>query len=104
MPASGQTILQRAGLGAIAFWLGTEGAGAAQRAYAPAMTCAALQALIAARGAVSIATGPHLYDQYIRDQSACLPGQTTQPDFIPTADRPDCLVYRCKWRWSNHRH
>jgi hypothetical protein len=104
MPAAGQTMLQRACLSAIVFWLGTAGAGAAQRAYAPAMTCAAVQALIAARGAVSIATGPQLYDQYIRDQSACLPSQTTQPDFIATADKPHCLVYRCKWRWSNHSH
>jgi hypothetical protein len=93
--------LNRAGLAAFLLLLGAAAAGAAQRPYAPSMTCAAVQALIAARGALSIATGAHIYDQYIRDQSACLPGQTTQPDFIPTTDNPHCLVYRCKWRWSN---
>jgi hypothetical protein len=94
----------RTGFAASFVLLGMADAVAAQRPYAPAMTCSAVQALIAARGAVSIATGAHIYDQYIRDQSACLASQTTQADFIKTADNPQCLVYRCKWRWSNRHH
>jgi hypothetical protein len=97
--------LRHAGLALVLVLPGVADAAGAGRPYTPAMTCAAVQALIGARGAVSLTTAPYIYEQYIRDQSACLPGQTTQPDFIPTKDDPHCLVYRCRWRWSNHpRH
>jgi hypothetical protein len=79
------------------FFLWIEAAFADERPYTPLMTCESIQALVASRGAVGFAIGPFLYGRYVRDASFCMPGpgQRAQPEFVPSADNPYCLLYTC---------
>ncbi len=66
-----------------------------------AMSCAALQAMVARRGAVVIGTGPHLYDRYVLNNAFCAITQETKVNFIRAADTPSCFVgYTCLERSS----
>jgi hypothetical protein len=61
-----------------------------------AMSCGQAAALVQARGAVVLTTGPDLYDRYVRDGGFCERDRTTQPAYVPSADTPQCFVgYRC---------
>ena len=48
------------------------------------MTCADVQALVAKRGAVLLATGPNSYDRYVRDNSYCSYPEQVNPEWVPT--------------------
>jgi hypothetical protein len=70
-----------------------------QRPNTLRMKCASIQTLVASRGAIVLTTGQFLYARYVRDGSFCLQGQlSAQPEFVPAADNPDCLLYTCKLR------
>jgi hypothetical protein len=61
-----------------------------------AMSCRQASALVQARGAVVLTTGPDLYDRYVRDGGFCARDLTTEPAYVPSADTPQCFVgYRC---------
>src|SRR5688500_1474330 len=61
------------------------------------MTCGQARALVAARGAVILATGRHTYDRYVRDQSQCALSEIAEISWERTADTAQCPVgYRCK--------
>ncbi|MBX9757298.1 MAG: hypothetical protein K2Y29_00870 [Beijerinckiaceae bacterium] len=61
-----------------------------------AMTCAQAQSIVQRSGAVVLATGPNLYDRYVRDQSFCTWNERTRPSWTAARDNPQCYVYyRC---------
>jgi hypothetical protein len=69
------------------------------RPLTTAMPCAAISALVAARGAIVLGTGPYTYDRYVSNAGACGIGQTTEPAFERSADSAQCFVgYRCRGR------
>ncbi|MGA0532463.1 hypothetical protein [Hansschlegelia sp. KR7-227] len=73
------------------------GAEAAKRPYAPALSCKALQGVVAQRGAVVISTGANTYDRFVRDDRGCQSGEVTKPAWIRSADRPECFIgYTCR--------
>ncbi|WP_406853846.1 hypothetical protein ABEG18_14900 [Alsobacter sp. KACC 23698] len=65
------------------------------RPQTPAMTCAQTRSIVAANGGIVLGTGGYTYDRYVRDASACLPGQALKRQFVPTRDQPACLLYVC---------
>jgi hypothetical protein len=66
------------------------------RPLTPQMSCQSASGLVAANGALVMNTGPHTYDRYVRDRSACYAGQTTRPAWVPAADQAQCFVgYTC---------
>lgn len=68
----------------------------AQRPDTRAMTCQQAAGLVANRGAVVLSTGPHLYDRYVASERLCWSGYYGRPAFVPTRDRPNCVIgYYC---------
>jgi hypothetical protein len=85
-------VLMASGVAAIA----AQGPTMAQgRPQTPAMTCAQTRSVVAANGGIVLGTGGYTYDRYVRDASACLPGQALKRQFVPTRDQPACLLYIC---------
>jgi hypothetical protein len=61
------------------------------------MSCRQAAGLVASRGAIVLGTGAYTYDRYVSDQRFCLRSEVTIPEWVPTADTPQCFVgYRCK--------
>jgi hypothetical protein len=61
-----------------------------------AMSCGQAAALVEARGAVVLTTGPDLYDRFVRDQGFCTRERAVEPAYEPTADKAQCFIgYRC---------
>ena len=87
----------RSGALAAAFLVATAANVRAQeRPYTPALTCAAVQALVARRGRVVLATSPNAYETVHLESGACRNEVTARPAFEPTADNPSCFAgYRC---------
>jgi len=66
------------------------------RPYTPAMTCNATAATVARQGAIVLDTGPHTYDRYVRDRSFCEITEYVRPEWVRTADNPQCFIgYTC---------
>lgn len=89
MITNGTTIMSRflkaACLGAVL--LGGMSFGASAQEGMPntrTMSCADVQALVAKRGAVMLATGPNTYDRYVRDNSYCSYPDQVNPEWVPT--------------------
>jgi hypothetical protein len=60
------------------------------------MLCSQARALVAARGAIVLNTGPTTYDRYVTSSRYCVRGEVTEPTWVPTADTPQCFIgYRC---------
>jgi hypothetical protein len=76
---------------------------AAARPNASNISCAAINARIASAGALVLGTGPTTYERYVRDLGFCQASQITVPEFIRSADNPQCLVYRCAARTMHKR-
>jgi hypothetical protein len=75
----------------------TTAALAQPRASTLDMTCGQARALVAARGAAVLSTGPRTYDRYVAWVGACQRGQVTAPAWAQTADNPQCPIgYRCR--------
>jgi len=68
------------------------------RPSAASLNCAAINSRIASAGALVLDTGPTTYERYVRDLGFCQASQITVPEFIRSADNPQCLVYRCASR------
>ena len=69
----------------------------AGKPYSPRMSCAQASGIVASQGAAVVATGPHTYDRYVLHQGFCSPQEFTKAAFVPTADRPACLIgYVCQ--------
>jgi hypothetical protein len=69
-----------------------------------AMSCTQARALVAASGAIVLGTGPHTYDRFVRDQSFCSIGETTQPVWERTADVAQCPIgFRCRLVGENRK-
>ncbi|WP_246736101.1 hypothetical protein [Enterovirga aerilata] len=61
------------------------------------MPCASVAALVEARGAAVLSTGPMSYERVVRDQSFCELETTTAPAYVPSADIRQCFAgYRCR--------
>src|SRR3954452_2431424 len=75
--------------------------GAQGRPYTPSMACRAVAALVIARGAVVLGTGPNTYERIVVHGGLCTVEETTAPAWEPTADNPRCFVgYRCKDKFN----
>jgi hypothetical protein len=68
------------------------GPALAQRPDTRAMSCQQAASLVASRGAVTLSTGPDIYDRYVRHESMCWSGYYGRPAFVPTRDRPRCMI------------
>jgi hypothetical protein len=60
--------------------------------------CAAVAGVVTTRGAAVLSTSATTYERFVRDRSFCLASQITVPEFVRSADNPQCLLYRCSWR------
>lgn len=68
----------------------------AGRPYTPALACTAAHALVSARGAIVLGTGPDLYDRYVSSDGFCQMDEVAMPAFVPSGDSPQCFVgYTC---------
>jgi hypothetical protein len=68
------------------------GAVAQSRTTTLDMTCAQARALVVAQGAIVLRTGPYTYDRYVSNASYCAVQETVRPQWVRTADVPQCLV------------
>ena len=97
-----RTSWRPAGAALVAATLAATTAVAQPRPLTTNMTCAAASALVSARGAVVLGTGPHTYDRYVAHPGFCDRGQGYDPAFERTADSAQCFVgYRCRGRAGN---
>lgn len=75
---------------------------AISRYNSQSMSCRAVHRVIAEQGAVILryrsARNPslQLYDRYVADGGECAMGEGAIVDSVPTADSPQCVVYRCR--------
>jgi hypothetical protein len=77
-------------------WCANQPAFAQGRPDTTRMQCRAAAALVSARGAIVLSTGPNTYDRYVRGDGFCLPDEVTRPAFVPAADNPQCFIgYYC---------
>jgi hypothetical protein len=77
------------------------GAVAQDRPYTPRMSCHEAAALVTARGAVVLGTGPNSYERVVAHGGLCPIEETTAPAWEATADNPRCFVgYRCKDKFN----
>ncbi|MDI4663205.1 hypothetical protein K9U40_02450 [Xanthobacter autotrophicus] len=61
-----------------------------------AMSCRDAAALVNARGAVVLGTGPNIYDRYVREIRFCSAAEQLKPEWVKTRDNPQCFVgYTC---------
>jgi len=85
----------------VGFSLLSPEAHAINRYTSTSMTCAKVQATISREGAAimrytSQRTGVLRYDRYVVNRSFCQPGETIEWTSIPTSDKKNCRVNRCK--------
>lgn len=78
-------------------------AALADRAYTITnMSCASVQAALRADGSAilhyrsSRSPGLPLYSRYVSDSRFCDPGETAAYASVPTKDKKDCTVRKCK--------
>lgn len=50
------------------------------------MTCAAVQALVAQKGAIVLATSATTYDRYVSNVRYCAGAEQVKPEWVPTLD------------------
>ncbi|MBA4789796.1 MAG: hypothetical protein H2042_08895 [Rhizobiales bacterium] len=56
------------------------------------MSCAEATALVNAQGAVTLSTGPNVFNRYVKDEAYCSGGQQTRPQWVQTRDQQQCPV------------
>jgi hypothetical protein len=92
-------MVKRIALALLCLGLAAGEAAAQTRPLTTALPCAAVSALVTARGAIVLGTGPYTYDRYVSNAGECGIGQTTEPAFERAADNAQCFVgYRCRGR------
>jgi hypothetical protein len=63
------------------------------------MTCNQARAFVAARGAVILGSGPHVYDRIVSDNRFCTWPQGVERTTVPTLDTRACFAgYVCRDR------
>jgi hypothetical protein len=73
------------------------GPAAAQDATTIRMSCTAVRQLVAQRRAIVLRTSPSTYDRYVSGRASCMPTETLEDAFVPTADSRACHVgYTCR--------
>lgn len=82
---------------ALAFTLAVGLTSAAQaRPDTLAMSCSQAAALVAGQGAIVLATGPNLFDRYVREIRFCSGAEQLKPEWVKTRDNPQCFIgYTC---------
>lgn len=79
--------------------LATLVAGAAQAQARPdtlALSCRDAAALVNARGAIVLGTGPNIYDRYVSQIRFCSGAEQLKAEWVKTRDNPQCFVgYTC---------
>ena len=77
--------------------LSTSAIAQAARPNLYTMSCSAAGALVQARGAVVANTSQNMFQRLVTSAGYCQHGETAEPYFSPTTDRPMCLVgYECR--------
>lgn len=56
------------------------------------MSCTEAQAMVNSRGAVTLSTGPNVFNRYVKDEASCSGGQQTRPAWVQTRDQQQCPV------------
>lgn len=56
------------------------------------MSCAEATAMVNAQGAVTLSSGPNVFNRYVKDEAYCSGGQQTRPQWVPTRDQQQCPV------------
>jgi len=73
------------------------GPAPAQDATTTRMSCTAVRQLVTQRRAIVLRTSPSTYDRYVSNRASCMPTETTEDAFVPTADSRACHVgYTCR--------
>ena len=86
---------------AAVFWLVAFEASALTRYDIDNMTCAQIQALVAADGSAIAALSSKryfslpLYDTYVSGQKSCDDGEVALRTGVPSTDQKYCPVYKC---------
>jgi hypothetical protein len=86
---------------AVVFWLVAFEASALTRYDIDDMTCAQIQALVAADGAATLRYKSKryfslpLYDTYVSGQKSCDGGEVALRSGVPSTDQKYCPVYKC---------
>jgi hypothetical protein len=80
----------------LALYAASAGSFAQDLPNTTAMSCKSAAGLVAARGAIVLATGPITYDRFVADRGFCQADEDTKPGFVPTLDSRQCFVgYYC---------
>ena len=87
----------KASIGLLGAMAATTGPAVAQsRPSTLRMTCAQARGLVAAHGGIVLGTGAYTYDRFVVHRGFCLITETTRPEWVPTADTPQCFIgYSC---------
>ncbi|WP_127089890.1 hypothetical protein [Aquabacter cavernae] len=56
------------------------------------MTCAEATAMVTNQGAVTLSTGPNVFNRYVKDDGYCSGGQQTKAQWVQTRDQQQCPV------------
>lgn len=56
------------------------------------MSCAEATAMVNSQGAVTLSTGPNVFNRYVKDEAYCSGGQQTRPQWVQTRDQQQCPV------------
>ncbi len=76
----------------IAAFLAPAAAGAQDFPNTLNMSCAEATALVNSQGAVTLSTGPNVFNRYVKDEAYCSGGQQTRPQWVQTKDQAQCPV------------
>jgi hypothetical protein len=72
------------------------GACAQECLHTGRLDCRSLQAFVCSNGHAILRIGSNVHERYVRDQAACLTGQSVLPRWVPSADQARCFVgYSC---------
>jgi hypothetical protein len=80
----------------VAFFLIATAAFAQSRPSTLRMTCVQAQGLVASRGSIVMTTGPYTFNRFVAGSGFCFLGEVTEPEWVRTADSPQCFIgYKC---------
>lgn len=61
-----------------------------------ALSCRDAAALVNARGAIVLGTGPNIYDRYVSQIRYCSGAEQLKAEWVKTRDNPQCFIgYTC---------
>lgn len=56
------------------------------------MTCSEAQAIVNRTGAAVLATGPNVFNRYVKDVAFCPEGNVTKPAWVKSKDVEQCAI------------